>query len=96
MRIACFLAVEAGVQVCATVHDAFVIEAAACEIEEAERIMQNCMAEASHLVLDGFCLRSDAKRVEYPERFAEQKGQRMWQQVKDLLRSVCAGSQDEM
>ena len=96
MRIACFLAVEAGVQVCATVHDAFVIEAAACEIEEAERIMQNCMAEASHLVLDGFCLRSDAKRVEYPERFSEQKGQRMWQQVNDLLRSVCAGSQDEM
>ena len=37
MRIACILAVEAGIEVCAPVHDAFLIEAAAHEIADVER-----------------------------------------------------------
>ena len=88
MRIACFLAVEAGVQVCAPVHDAFVIEAAANEIEGAEQEMRRCMDRASSFVLDGFCLRSDSRRITYPERFIESKGAVMWNQVESLLEDL--------
>jgi DNA polymerase I len=85
MRIACALAVEAGVQVCATVHDAFLIEARIEEIEEAEALMQSCMAEASRLVLNGFELRSDTKRTTYPDRYLDDKGKVTWQQVMSML-----------
>lgn len=85
MRIACMLAVEAGIQVCATVHDAFVIEAPIDEIAEAETRMQSCMVEASRLVLNGFELRSDKKRVTYPDRYMDKKGKDMWGRVIALL-----------
>jgi DNA polymerase I len=85
MRIACMLAVEAGIEVCAPVHDAFVIEAAIDEIAEAEALMQACMAEASRIVLDGFELRSEAKSFIYPERYRDEKGSQMWQRVMSLL-----------
>jgi DNA polymerase-1 len=85
MRIACRLAVEAGIEVCAPVHDAFVIEAAIDEINEAEARMQSCMAEASRIVLDGFELRSDKKRITYPDRYLDDKGRDMWQRVMGLL-----------
>ncbi len=85
MRIACILAVERGVQVCAPVHDAFVIEAPIEEIESAEQIMQNCMAEASAIVLDKFELRSATKRIVAPERYHDPRGLPMWQRVDTLL-----------
>jgi DNA polymerase I len=87
MRIACMLAVEAGIEVCATVHDAFVIEAAIDEIAEAEALMQACMAEASRLVLNGFELRSDTKRITYPDRYLDGKETDTWQQVMGMLES---------
>jgi DNA polymerase I len=87
MRIACMLAVEAGIQVCATIHDAFLIEAAIEVIAEAEALMQSCMAEASRMVLDGFELRSDTKRITYPDRYLDDRGADMWQRVMSLLES---------
>jgi len=50
LRIACILGTERGVSICAPVHDAILIEAAASEIEaEAER-MQGYMRTASRIV----------------------------------------------
>ena len=85
MRIACILAVEDGVEVCAPVHDAFLIEANADEIEDAEWRMQAHMAEASRIVLDGFQLRSDAKRIVHPDRYLDGRGAAMWERVMNLL-----------
>jgi DNA polymerase I-like protein with 3'-5' exonuclease and polymerase domains len=85
MRIACFLAVEAGVEVCAPVHDAFVIEASIDKLPDAEQIMLHCMEEASRAVLRGFSLRADTKRIVYPARFEESRDSHMWNRVQDLL-----------
>lgn len=85
MRIACILAVEDGIEVCAPVHDAFVIEAGVDEIESVERRMQAHMVEASRIVLDGFQLRSDAKRIVYPDRYLDGRGAAMWGRVMSLL-----------
>jgi hypothetical protein len=69
MRMAAVLATEAGVGVCAPVHDAFLIEADAADIDNDVACMQSCMEQASAAVLGGFKLRSDAEIVRYPDRF---------------------------
>ena len=42
---------------------------------------QDAMAEASELVLGGFPLRTDAKVVRYPERYMDERGRPMWEEV---------------
>jgi DNA polymerase I len=47
--------------------------------------MQACMAEASRIVLDGFEIRTDVKRVNYPDRYADPRGAVMWDRVVGLI-----------
>jgi hypothetical protein len=81
LRLACCLAVERGVRVCAPVHDALLIEAPLEALEAAVQTTQAAMAEASCLVLDGFALRTDAQLIRYPERYRDPRGEAMWAQV---------------
>ena len=53
LRLACCLATERGLAVCAPVHDAILIEAPAAEIDEHVAALQACMREASRIVLGG-------------------------------------------
>jgi len=85
LRLACCMATERGIQVCAPVHDALLIEAPIDEIETAVATTREVMAEASRIVLSGFEVRTDAKIVRYPERFTDARGTRMWD---DATRSV--------
>src|SRR5208337_1756983 len=68
LRLACIFGVEAGIKICAPVHDAILIEAPADEIEEHVTAMQALMEKAGMAVLDGFKLRSDVKTVHFPDR----------------------------
>ena len=61
LRIACSLATEKGIRVCAPVHDALLIEAPAAEITNAVAECQRMMEEASRIVLAGFPLRTGPK-----------------------------------
>jgi hypothetical protein len=85
LRLACSLATERGIWVCAPVHDAVLIEAPVAEIDTAVTTMQGAMAEASRIVLDGFELRSEAKLIHYPDRYMDQRGVLMWETVQDVL-----------
>lgn len=85
LRLACCFAVERGIQVCAPVHDALLIEASSREIDETVAATQAVMAEASAIVLGGFRLRSDAKVVRHPERYSDPRGERMWNTVHEIL-----------
>lgn len=60
LRLACCLTTEAGIRVCAPLHDALLIEAPISEIDETVATTRAFMAEASSVVLDGFELRTDA------------------------------------
>ncbi len=88
LRLACVLATERGLAVCAPVHDAVLIEAPVADLEAAAIAMQQVMAEASSIVLAGFPLRSDAKLFRYPERFEDERGAAMWKLVLELLEEV--------
>ncbi len=59
LRLACCLATERGIAVCAPVHDALLVEARADGIERAVDDCQAAMREASEIVLSGFALRTE-------------------------------------
>ena len=53
LRLACCLATERGIRVCAPVHDALLIEAPLERDRRAVAALQACMREASRIVLGG-------------------------------------------
>jgi hypothetical protein len=85
LRLACMFGVEAGITICAPVHDAILIEAPSDAIAEQVRIMQRLMADASAYVLGGFELRSDVKLISSSERYLAPRGTVMWGRVQELL-----------
>jgi DNA polymerase-1 len=85
LRLACIFATEAGVKVCAPIHDALLIEAPLGDIEDAVAYTRACMARAGRIVLGGFEVRTDAEIVRYPDRYADERGSRMWEMIVDLL-----------
>ena len=88
LRLACCLATERGIRVCAPIHDALLVEAPLDQLDDTIAATQQAMAEASALVLGGFPLRSDAKDehvVRYPEHYMDERGKRMWDQVWAIL-----------
>jgi DNA polymerase I len=89
MRIACCLAVERGIEVCAPVHDAVLIAAPVDKIDATVATMQAAMAEASRAVLDGFELGTDAKIIRYPDRYMDDRpgSGEMWDRVWELVRN---------
>ncbi len=86
LRIACILMTEAGIRVCAPVHDAVLIEAPLEELEVRVKQAQELMREASRQVLGGFELTTDADVYRYPDRYRdEERGGAFWDKVMDLL-----------
>ena len=88
LRLACCLATERGIMVCAPIHDALLIEAGAEEIDAVVQTCQMAMREASEIVLSGFRLRTKARTFCYPERYADARGREMWATVQDLLNGI--------
>jgi DNA polymerase I len=86
LRLACCLGTERGIEVCAPVHDAVLICAPLDRLDEDVTRMQEAMAEASRIVLDGFELGTDAKVVRYPDRYMDERGAVMWERVMKLVK----------
>jgi len=87
LRIAIILAVEAGVTICAPVHDCLVIEAPTEHIADAIARTRAAMEEASHLLI-GATLRIDVKDFHSPDRYREKKGAAMWNMVWDSILEI--------
>jgi hypothetical protein len=85
LRIASIKLVDAGIRVCAPVHDALLVEAPLEELDAVVQMTQDLMKEASRIVLDGFELGSDAKVIRYPERYMDKRGTNMWNMVMGLI-----------
>jgi DNA polymerase-1 len=85
LRLACCLATEAGIDVCAPVHDALLIEAPAESIDDTVASAKSLMARASSIVLDGLEVGTDADVIRWPDRYADPRGAVMWSRVTELL-----------
>ena len=81
LRIACCLATEQGIEVCAPIHDAVLICAPLERLDDDITAMRKAMAEASMSVLSGFELATDVKVVRSPNRYADPRGDEMWNRV---------------
>ena len=85
-RIACILMTEAGIRVCAPVHDAVQIEVPLEELDEKVKESQELMCEASRQVLGDFELTIDADIYCYPDRYRdEERGGAFWDKMMSLL-----------
>jgi DNA polymerase I len=85
LRLACCLATERAIEVCAPVHDAVLICAPVDRLEDDVTRMRAAMAEASRAVLAGFELRTDAVLIRHPDRYQDPRGVVMWDRVMRLV-----------
>jgi DNA polymerase I len=87
LRLACCLATERGIEVCAPVHDAMLICAPLDRFDADIAAARAAMAEASKVVLTGFELATGAHVTHYPDRFRDPggRGDVMWQRVMGLI-----------
>jgi DNA polymerase I-like protein with 3'-5' exonuclease and polymerase domains len=90
MRLAASMATEAGLTICAPVHDAFLLEAPLEHLETAAANLKQIMVEASRLVLraPGLACRVDVNYVRWPDRYMSESGSDMWQRIMKLLTNV--------
>jgi len=84
LRLACIMATQAGIRVCAPVHDALLIEAPLDVLDETVVKVQQIMKEASAIILGGFELTTDAKLIRYPDRYMDPRGIQMWNTIMKL------------
>jgi DNA polymerase I len=85
LRLACCLATEREIEVCAPVHDAVLICAPLDRLEDDVIRMRMAMAEASRIVLDGFEIGTDAIIIHHPDRYMDKRGRVMWDRVLSLV-----------
>jgi DNA polymerase I-like protein with 3'-5' exonuclease and polymerase domains len=91
MRLAACFATERGVRVCATVHDAFLVEAPSESIDEAIATTREAMNAASRVILRGFELKTDVQIIRSGERYRDDDGSRLWTIVSRTLAELQAG-----
>jgi DNA polymerase I len=85
LRLACCLATERGIEVCAPIHDAVMITAPLERLDADVVRMQDAMREASRVVLNRFELGSDVKVVRFPDRYSDPRGAVMWSRVMTMI-----------
>lgn len=88
LRIAVIGLVEAGIQVCAPIHDAVLIEADTEEIDSVVERAREIMGRASRAILNGFEVRTEANIVRYPDRFEDERGGPIWNLLMETLERV--------
>jgi DNA polymerase-1 len=89
LRVACIQMFEAGIRICAPVHDAVLIEAPLGQLEQQAKLAQELMEGASEQVLGGFRLKTDADFIRYPDRYCdEERGREFWEKMMAVLEEV--------
>lgn len=85
LRLACISGTEAGIEVCAPVHDALLISAPLHRLKEDVEHMRELMTKASQAVTGGLAVRTDVTVVESPDRYMDERGIEMWNRIVSLL-----------
>jgi DNA polymerase I-like protein with 3'-5' exonuclease and polymerase domains len=85
LRIAAIAGTEAGIEVCAPIHDAFLIAAPLQQLDEQTDRMRRLMTAAGSAVTGGLPINTEAKIIRYPDRYMDDRVQPLWDKVKALL-----------
>ena len=84
-RLACILATEGKIKICAPVHDALLIEAPLAKLKHDIEKTKEYMQQAGEKILNGFKLRADVKETHYPDRYQDKRGIDMWNLINQFL-----------
>jgi hypothetical protein len=84
MRAVMIAATETGLNICAPIHDAFLLEAPIENIEKDTAALRVIMRAAGTAVV-GVPIETDAKTIRPPERYVDERGVVMWEKVLRLL-----------
>jgi len=87
LRVASILLSEAGIKICAPVHDALLIECEEIEAEETIKTAQTLMERAATIVL-GKPIRTDADIIKYPDRYTDPRGVDTWNKILRILDQI--------
>lgn len=88
MRLAAIAGTESGIEVCAPVHDAFLIAAPLDRLDEDVACMRALMSRAGEVVTGGLPIRTDVQIVRWPDRYLPEKSAPMWNRVmRQLVRA---------
>jgi len=90
LRLACIMAYEEGIQICAPVHDAILMESPLETLERDVTRLREIMTEAGRIVLDGYPVRTDAEIIRYPDRYMDKRGADMWAMIDEILNQKVA------
>lgn len=85
MRLAACMGTEAGLRICAPIHDALLLEAPLERLDEDVFLLKSLMVKASKMVTQSLACRVDADIVRYPDRYRDKNGGEMWDHVIQLL-----------
>lgn len=88
MRMAAIVATESGIEVCAPIHDAFLVMAPLHRLDEDVVRMQEIMTAAGRLVTGGLDIRTEAEIVRWPDRYMDERGRTMWNSVVKFLNGL--------
>lgn len=95
LRQAICLTTEAGISVCAQVHDAILIESDADSIGDVVHTARKMMAQASAVILGGTEIDTDAQIIAWPNRYLPDKGRPMWHLVMRALQKFDQSDQTD-
>jgi hypothetical protein len=85
LHVLCVLAERRGIEIVAPVHDAFLAEGPAAELEDLSRALDQLMGDAAAVVLRGYRLPTDCQLVRPGEHFCDERGAAMWSTVSRLV-----------
>jgi DNA polymerase I len=85
MRVTSILAERRGINIVAPVHDAFMAEAPADQVEDVSAALDRVMRDASAVVLRGYELPTDKQLIRAGQRYFDDRGVEMWETVTRLL-----------
>jgi DNA polymerase I-like protein with 3'-5' exonuclease and polymerase domains len=92
MRLACCEATEAGLMICAPIHDALLLEASTEDIDKHIQQLTTIMQHASELVLgEGRVCGVDVDKTVCPNRYSDERGEVMWDRVMGILSGIDPG-----
>jgi DNA polymerase I len=86
LRAVCIGLTEAGVRVCAPVHDAILVEAAEDRIDRTVVLCREVMEEVARRIARGIRVRVGSSVVRWPDRLTDPRGAGTWNTVCRLLK----------
>ena len=87
LRLGISICFDYGIKVLGPIHDAILIEDKEKNINKTTKLAQECMKEASRKVL-GLTIKTDAKIIRYPNRYMDERGEKMWNDIIDLIKNI--------